>query len=252
MSQLYIKAEHKGKITAISESFFTSPLKIAKPFYHENYTEAMMMTASAGIMDGDFYDIQLEVAENSNLKFTGQSYTKLFKAVNNGASQNIKITVGDNAHFLYCQTPIIPFEGSIFRSNMEVHLSKSSHFAMLDVISCGRRAMNEEFSFDLYRSISSVYVDDRLVFLDNQRLAPKEINLSEIGFFEKYTHIGMLYVYGYDIEELPENDNIQIGISDTFRGKCIRILGNNGEDIIRISEEILGGKNYGLFFSTGS
>lgn len=252
MSKLYIKAEHKGKITAISESFFTSPLKVAKPFYHENYTETMMMTASAGIMDGDFYNIQLEVTEYANLKFTGQSYTKLFKAVKNGASQNIKITVGNNAHFLYCPTPIIPFECSIFRSNTEVHLSKSSHFAMLDILSCGRRAMNEEFSFNLYRSRNSIYIDNRLVFLDNQRLAPKEINLLEIGFFEKYTHIGMLYVYGYNIEELPETDNIEIGISDTFRGKCIRILGNNGDDIIHISEEILGGKNYGLFFSTGS
>lgn len=252
MSKLYIKAEHKGKITVISESFFTSPLKVAKPFYHENYTETMMMTASAGIMEGDFYDIQIDVAENANLKFTGQSYAKLFKAVKNGASQNVRITVGDNAHLLYCPTPIIPFEGSIFRSNTEVHLSKSSHFAMLDIVSCGRRAMNEEFSFDLYHSRNSIYIDDRLVFLDNQRLAPKEINLSEIGFFEKHTHIGMLYVYGYDIENSFETDNIQIGFSDAFCGKCIRILGNNGDDIIRISEKILGGKNYGLFFSTSS
>lgn len=252
MSKLYIRAEEKEKITVISESLFSSPLKIAKPFYHENYTETMMMTASAGILDGDFYDIRLDVNDKAKLKFTGQSYTKLFKAVKDGASQNIKITVGDNSYFLYFPTPIIPFEGSIFRSNTEIHLSRSSHFAMLDIISCGRSAMNEKFSFCLYRSRNSVYVNEKLVFLDNQRLAPKETNLSEIGFFEKYTHMGMLYLYGYNIENIPENHDMQIGVSDAFRGKCVRILGNNGDDIIRISEEILGGKNYGLFFSTGS
>lgn len=252
MSQLNIKAEQRGKTTVISESFFTSPLKIAKPFYHKNYTEVMMMTASAGIMDGDFYNIQLDVTENANLKFTGQSFTKLFKALTKGASQKVRITVGENAHFLYCPTPVIPFEGSIFKNNTEVHLAKSSHFAMLDIVSCGRKAMNEEFAFELYRSRSSIYVENQLVFLDNQRLAPKEIDFSRIGFFEKYSHIGMLYVFGYDVEEVPEMNNIQIGISETSCGKCIRILGNNGDDILHISEEILGGKNYGLFFSTRS
>ena len=80
MSRLYICAENKNGRTVITDSFFSSPIKIAKPFYYPDHTEIMMMTASAGMLDGDIYEIEIIVKENASLKFTGQSFTKIFKA----------------------------------------------------------------------------------------------------------------------------------------------------------------------------
>ncbi|MCM1133831.1 MAG: urease accessory protein UreD [Ruminococcus flavefaciens] len=239
MSRLYLKTEFKNNRTIISDSFFTSPLKIAKPFYHKNFTEIMMMTASAGILENDFYDIEIDVAKNSKLKFSGQSYTKIFTSVEKGAVQEVKINVGKNAEFVYLPMPVIPFKNSIFRSNTEIHLDESSKFAMLDIVSCGRMAMGEIFAFKSYTSRITVYMGKKPVFLDNQRLVPRETDLSCIGFFENHTHIGMLYLYGYDIENLPENNNIECGFSKVFCGTCIRISGNSGDDILRFANKII-------------
>lgn len=239
MSYLYLKTENKNNRTIVSDSFFNSPLKIAKPFYREKFTEVMMMTASAGILENDFYDIEIDVTENSKLKFSGQSYTKIFKSVEKGAVQKVKINAGKNAEFLYFPMPAIPFRDSIFRSDTEIHLDKTSKFAMLDVVSCGRRAMGEIFDFKSYISKITVYVDKKPVFLDNQRLVPSETNLSGLGFFENHTHIGMLYLYGYEIENLPENDNIECGFSKALYGTCIRILGSSGDDILRFVNKII-------------
>lgn len=239
MSRLYLKTEFKNNRTIITDSFFTSPLKVAKPFYHKNFTEIMMMTASAGILENDFYDIEIDVTENSKLKFSGQSYTKIFTSVEKGAVQKVKINVGKNADFIYFPMPVIPFRDSVFRSNTEIHLDKSSKFAILDVISCGRKAMGEIFDFKSYISRITVYIDEKPVFLDNQRLVPYEINLSGLGFFENHTHIGMLYLYGYEVENLPVNDNIEYGFSKAFDGTCIRISGNSGDDILRFANRII-------------
>lgn len=228
MSYLYLKTEYKNNRTIINDSFFNSPLKIAKPFYHENFTEIMMMTASAGILENDFYDIKIDITENSKLKFSGQSYTKIFTSVEKGAVQKVKINVGKNAEFLYFPMPVIPFKDSIFRSDTEIHLDKNSKFAMFDVVSCGRKAMGEIFDFKSYISRITVYIDKKPVFLDNQRLVPSETDLLSIGFFENHTHMGMLYLYGYEIENLPENDNIEYGFSKALHGTCTRILGSSG------------------------
>lgn len=239
MSRLYLKTENINGRTLMSDCFFTAPIKIAKPFCYKDYTKIMMMTASAGILEGDFYDIEIEVCEKSALKFTGQSYTKLFKASDNGASQKVKLTVKDGGKLLYFPTPVIPFGDSIFQSKTEVHLSGQSKFAMLDVISCGRKAMNEEFRFKYYRSRTAVYIDGVLSFLDNQRLAPEETALGGVGFFEGFSHIGMMYIYGVNKFDLPECKNVEAAITNANKGLCVRIFADSGDEIVRYSKKII-------------
>lgn len=239
MSSLFLKAENKGGKTVISDIRFTSPIKIAKPFYCDNYTEVMMMTASAGMLDGDFYDIEINVMKESSLKFTGQSYTKIFKASGEGAAQKTKISVEKNASFLYLPTPVIPHGQSIFSNITEIHLDGNCRFVMCDVLSCGRKAMNEEFLFQSYRSRTSVYVDGKMKFLDNQVLIPQEVNLSGIGFFEGYSHMGMMYVYGYKDIMLPESRIGEIAATKAAAGTCVRIFSNCADEIVQLFTCIL-------------
>ncbi|MGN1119922.1 MAG: urease accessory protein UreD, partial [Oscillospiraceae bacterium] len=148
MSRLYICAENKNGTTIISDSFFSSPIKIAKPFYRPDYTEIMMMTASAGMLDGDVYDIEIIVKKGASLKLTGQSFTKIFKSgEKNGAAQRVRITVEDGVRLIYCPQPVIPFADSIFDSRTEVFLEDNASFLMQDIFSCGRNAMGEAFAF---------------------------------------------------------------------------------------------------------
>lgn len=94
----------------------------------------MMMTASAGILDGDSYDINITVRENAALKFTGQSYTKIFRADKTGAAQNFTLTVENGGTLIYAPCPVIPFGGSVFRSRTDVYLHPGSRFAMTDIL----------------------------------------------------------------------------------------------------------------------
>lgn len=239
MSRLYLKAENKHGRTVISESNFTAPIKIAKPFYRSNETEVMMMTASAGMLDGDVYNIEINVLENAALKFTGQSYTKIFKGAEKGAVQETKISVKNNASLIYFPMPVIPYGESIFSNFTEVYLEKNCRFAMCDIFSCGRKAMNEEFLFKSYRSRTAVYVDGKMEFLDNQKLIPQETDLKGTGFFEGYSHLGMLYIYGYENIVLPERKYGDTAATKASAGTCIRAFGNSADELEKYFKWIL-------------
>ncbi|MGN0592170.1 MAG: urease accessory protein UreD [Ruminococcus sp.] len=239
MSRLFLKAENIHGRTVISDSFFTAPIKIAKPFYYDSVTEVMMMAASAGILEGDFYDIEIQVMKKASFKLTGQSYTKIFKATENGAVQKTKIHVERDASFLYFPTPVIPYGGSIFSNFTEVYLDQNCRFAMCDILSCGRKAMNEVFLFQSYRSRTAVYVDGKLQFLDNQRFIPGEANLKDMGFFEGYSHIGMLYIYGYENIVLPESSTSEIAVTKAAAGACIRVFSNSADEAVEQLKRIL-------------
>jgi urease accessory protein len=48
--------------TVMSDCFFTSPFKVAKPFYRDNgYTEIMVMCASPGILASDKYNMRFDL-----------------------------------------------------------------------------------------------------------------------------------------------------------------------------------------------
>ena len=242
MSVLNITAEYKNGRTVITHSEFTAPIKIAAPFYRKDHTEIMMMTASAGILDGDSYDINITVRENAALRFTGQSYTKIFRADKSGATQNVTINVEKGGTLIYAPCPVIPFGGSIFDGSTNVYLHPESRFAMTDILASGRIAMDEEFAFTSYRSRTAVYIDGRLKYLDNRSLAPENTALDSIGFFEGYTHTGSAYFYGADRSALdamlPEYTSGEAAVSAAAAGISVRAAGSGADDMYRLFENM--------------
>lgn len=238
MSRLYLRAENRNGRTVITESSFTSPLKAARPFYHDDYTEVMMMSASAGMLEGDEFDIRIHVCSGAFLKFTAQSFDKIFNCSSGGrVVRKVKINVESGGRLLYMQPPAIPFAGSCFYGETDVRIHSDSVLIMQDVLSCGRVAMNEKFMFDEYRSRLSVKKDGKLVFLDNIRLSPGEINLSGTGFYEGSTHSGTMYVHGPEIPEFPAD--ISAAVTRAAAGKCVRVLSDSAQNITDFFENMI-------------
>lgn len=243
MSILKLTAEYKNGRTVITDSEFTAPLKIALPFYRKDFTEVMMMAASAGILEGDVYDIEITVRENAFLKFTGQSYTKVFKADKLGAKQSVRINVEQGGTLIFAPCPVIPFGGSIFDVRTEVNIHPDSRLAITDILSSGRTAMNEEFAFKSFRSRTVVCIDKKPVYLDNRRLVPEETPLRGIGFFEGYTHTGSAYFYGIDKQALEEAlsqySSGEAAMSIASAGISVRAAGNGADPIHKLFENII-------------
>jgi len=78
-SELHIKAKNINGRTCLEDYFFTAPYKIAKPFWDEKkgLMSIIIMSASAGIMEGDCYRTRVELGAGAKVALRGQSYTKI-------------------------------------------------------------------------------------------------------------------------------------------------------------------------------
>lgn len=245
-SKLYIKAKVTNGVTMLEDSFFTAPYKIAKPFFDDTkgIMNIMVMAASAGIMEGDCYRINIELGDSSRVALHGQSYNKIHRMKEGYASQFNKFLLGKGAFFDYVQKPTIPFARSRFYSISECHLKRSSAFLYSEVFACGREKRGERFEFKEYKSCNKVYYNGELIFLDNQLLLPDCQRLEGIGFFEGYTHQATLAFFcdnfNYRLldrfyELLKNIHGIDYGLTTIKRfGTIIRMLGNSSDFLERI------------------
>ena len=70
-STLRLSAASKDGKTIIDDVYFTSPYKILPPFYNDNsrFASTMIISVSAGLMEGDRQDVFIHAKENANLCF---------------------------------------------------------------------------------------------------------------------------------------------------------------------------------------
>jgi urease accessory protein len=227
----------------MSDCFFTSPFKVAKPFYRENgYTEIMVMCASPGILAGDNYNTRFDLSDNTKTIISEQSYRKLYNTGDDFSQQHTRIQAGEDAALYYVPYPVIPFAGSRFRSRTDIFLRPSSKLILGEIVTCGRDGMGERFAFSEFSSRTTVYVDGKPVFLDNSRLLGSagkdcDADFSGLGFLEGYSCQGVFFLYGFDGISLPdsESEGIQAAISKSSTGFTVRALGDSANALYRFA-----------------
>jgi len=262
LSELSISTVYQNGKTLISDSFFTSPFKVAKPFYRDNgYTEIMVMCASPGILAGDSYNVHFDLADNTKTIISEQSYRKLYNTGDDFSQQNTQIQVGENAALYYVPYPVIPFAGSRFRSRTDINLRPSSKLIFGEIFTCGRYGMGERFAFSEFSSRTVVSVDDKPVFLDNIRLlndsrlldggaVESSTDFSGIGFFERYSCQGVFFLYGYDDKfaaiSLPVCDGIEAAVSKSPASFTVRVLADSANKLYRFAGNLFSMKQIPL------
>ncbi len=229
--------------TVAEDIFFTPPFKLYSPFYEGDRASFISMCAAAGVLAGDSHCISLDIGEGCNVNFTDQGYQKLFDTQDGSSSQRVDITVGANAILKYLPHPVMTFGGCVHRAVNNVDISGDSRLVFGEIYCCGRTAMGEEFALERFSSRTEIRIDDRADFIDNTLIEPKKIPMRGLGFFEGFTHTGILYVYSSEREALygaicsvceKYSERVLSACSRTERGLSVRALGTSGEDIYKI------------------
>lgn len=194
VSQLNLKTEERDGKTILEDVYFTAPFKVMNPFVKKDGSiQIMMMSASAGIMEGDRQEFHFHIGEGSKMEFLSQSFDKIHKMKEGEARRYTKAVVEKNGHFLFHPQPTIPFKASAYENTMDIYLEDSSAvFTMQEILSCGRAARGERFQYRKYDSLVNIYKNDKLIYRDNTHYRPDEMNLEAIGMYEGYTHMANL------------------------------------------------------------
>ena len=246
-STLRLSAASKNNKTIIDDVYFTSPYKILPPFYNDNsqFASVMIISVSAGLMEGDRQDVFIHAKENAKLLCTSQAFEKIHKMNNGEAGRTIKLTVESNATLWYEPLPVIPFADSSFTNQIDISLKdNTSRFALTDIISAGRIAHGEAFKYKYYNSLINAYLGDELVFFDNTRYTPHKADLNGLGMFENYSHLATVLLFNFDLteqeqsviyEKINENPETTGGISEIEHGFVIKVLGKSAQQLQNVT-----------------
>ena len=229
----------------ITEQYFTSPLKLATPKQESGRLRIVLMMSSAGILKGDHFCYEISCGAGTKTMLTDQSYTKIFDTGMGSARKEQHIVLNGDASLYYCPCAVIPFQGSSFYGNTTVSLEKESEFAYSDIVTAGRVGMGERFLFSHFQNRICVKLDGKYVWMDHCRLEPEQMKLSELFFFDGYTHQGTFYYYGAQkkqealLSHEPKLEGSQAyGVTQAREGICVRVLAHTAQDIEDIFNEL--------------
>ena len=154
ISKVKIRTLNKNGKTILDDVYVTSPFKVAPPFYKsDDFIKVIIMSSSAGTMDGDIQDYDITLGDNTKMELTSQSFEKIHTMIEDEAQRDCTLTIGANAFLRYNMLPTIPFRGSAFKSNINIKLKdSSSKLIFMDIINCGRVAHGEKFEYKYYKS----------------------------------------------------------------------------------------------------
>ncbi|MGN6439470.1 MAG: urease accessory protein UreD [Agriterribacter sp.] len=239
-SRIEISCKRQGPKTYLVNSLFDIPYKIVHygSKLLRDHLEVMMMCYSPGVMDGDTLEIEVECPERSEMKLFTQSFNKLHP-MKKGAKQFATFTIGDDAIFQYLPQPMIPFRNAIFETENIIQLSASAHLIWGDIISGGRIHSGERFEFTKVHSRTKIFRNSKLVFFDNQLIAPQQQPVERTLFFEGHTHQGTLIIvspyanlFKAELDELLLEQFVDLSYGFSQCGEnalIIRALGESGE-----------------------
>lgn len=242
-SVLRATARQVDNHTILTERYHDAPLKITKTFYEEatGRLQLYIMDVSPGLLDGDSYELNLQLEDNTHLIVTNQSFTKIHPTPYQSAELIQNLHLGKGAVLEYMPEPTIPYAGSRFQGRIKVDLEEAATLLYADIVTPGRTHRGELFQYDSYSSRFEVYRQQQLLAWDQFLLEPAIHDYNGIGAMEDYTHNGTFWIVTDQVSQalldrirllLPASDvdeSILAGASFTASGHSIvvRMLGHN-------------------------
>ena len=244
--------------TIIKEQYSHVPLLAQRAMYLEESLPAMayvyIVSPSGGILQGDRYQIDIKLGNNTYAHVTTQGATRIYKMEKNYASQIINIEVKEGGYFEYIPDQIIPFRNSRFYQEVILYIHDSATIIYSEVIVPGRVASGEAFQYDIcyVKTIGKNHLG-RTRFIDTVNLEPRK-NLRVNGILGNFLVLGTIYVvtkeaYVTDLQYeiaakmriLHSRAMVSCGSSilPGRQGIIIRILGNSAEDVKKMIFKVI-------------
>src|SRR5690554_4477753 len=173
-SVLRATARQVDNRTILTERYHEAPLKITKTFYEEatGHLQLYIMDVSPGLLDGDCYEINLQLEDHAHLIVTNQSFTKIHPTPYLAAEMRQHIQLGKGAVLEYMPEPTIPYACSRFQGQIKVDLDEGAILLYADILTPGRTHRDELFQYHSFSSRFEVYRNQQLIVWDQFLLEP--------------------------------------------------------------------------------
>ena len=237
--------EKRNDVTITSKKYYEGLSRVSAKIHgrYENTPTYYLVQLGGGYIEGERYKNIFKIKDDVHAIITTQASTKVFKCEHNEkVLQETIIELGKNSILEYVADSVILYKNAIYKQVNNIYLDESSTLIYSDGITSGWSPEGERFSYNNVQLGSNVYINNRLVLLDNLIVRPRENDVSKLGFFEEYSNFGTLLIINKNItskviEDLRKevekmNLPIDFGISELeVNGFVLRVLGNLTQNI---------------------
>ena len=232
--------ERKEGGTVATKKYYEGLVKVSRSIKmnNENIPTFYLLQLGGGYVEGEKYKNIFNLKDEARAIITTQASSKVYKCINKiKTEQETEINLGINSVLEYITDSVILYKDAAYKQVNNIYLDKSSTLIYSDGITAGWSPEGDKFSYSSVQLKSNVYVNNKLVLLDNLLVNPSENDVTRLGFFEEYSNFGTLLVINKEINDSSISDlrviianlnlPIDFGISKLeVNGFVIRVLGN--------------------------
>lgn len=243
----YAQREEK---TILDRVFVQAPLKVQRPFYPEAGTcHTVMLHTAGGVVGGDRLSLQVNLQPQTHALITSAAAAKIYRSNGQEAQQTTHIQIGESACLEWFPQETIVFDGAQYSQQLKVELEPGAIWIGWEITRLGRSARGERFDGGDWRSKTEVWQNERLLWVDPQRIQGGHKMMTSLHGLAGYPVIGSFALVGREVSpdlvraaraawyvdrEQPEESLIslpesahQIGVTRLTYGLLCRYRGNS-------------------------
>lgn len=132
--------------------------------------EASIVNTGGGMAGGDHLQLDLDMAEQTEMVVSTQSAEKIYRADGEASRTMLDVTLGDQATLYWFPQETILFDGAKFKRTLTVSMASRARFVAFEGFVFGRQAMGEQLRSVSVEDDWMIRREDRLVFAERLRL----------------------------------------------------------------------------------
>lgn len=197
---LDITFAQQGKKTVAREIRQKVPLKVNRVFYPEGDAPAhvYILSTTGGIVEGDLYEISFHLKRGAQVLITTPAATRLYAMPSGEACQKTVAYLEPGAILEYLPEPCLPYAHSDFYQETEITIEPGAGLFYWDILGPGRLGRGECFAYRRYQNKLWIRDYRGSLLRESIRLTPESKPLSLLGVMEGYSHVGSLYIVGFE------------------------------------------------------
>lgn len=209
-----------GERTVVAAARAQSPLRLLTPRNHGDAAWLYLSTLGGGLVDADAYRLSLTVESGARAFVSTQGATRGYRS-SAGTRSDLQAQVGEDALLIYAPDPLSLFAGARFAQELDLALAPTASLALVDVVTAGRVAMGERWSFSEYHSRVRLTCGGAPIAEEAVRLDPAQGPLrARLGRFEA---VGMVVLAGPLVREAAKAAALKWETAPLERGAPLRL-----------------------------
>lgn len=197
-AELELGFERRGERTALARRKHDGPLVVQKPLYPEGdaVCHAIVVHPPAGIAGGDELALSVQSGAGAHALLTTPGAGKWYRSSGPWARQSLRFQIERGAALEWLPQETIVFDGARADLRSEIRLAQGATYLGWEILCLGRTGSGERFERGECRLDTSVFVDERLIWLERGGFAGGDALLRSPAGFAGFPVCGTMTAVG--------------------------------------------------------